>query len=172
MVSRGAMNKDHGLVFRSFIYLFEQLEARKNDATFVIKASYLEIYNEKVKLFSLEFHHETYLTLKVIDLLNPGAKRSNLTVRWDKRSRAFVVDNLFSIECGELDDLVAVLEVIIDIQKNFFYSKQLFLQEGLKNRAIGTHNMNDHSSRSHTILTVHIHSEEKASNEENNVNQY
>ena len=42
------MNKDHGLVFRSFIYLFEQLEARKNDATFVIKASYLEIYNEKV----------------------------------------------------------------------------------------------------------------------------
>ena len=52
MVSRGAMNKDHGLVFRSFIYLFEQLEARKNDATFVIKASYLEIYNEKVRLSS------------------------------------------------------------------------------------------------------------------------
>ena len=47
----------------------------------------------------------------MIDLLNPGAKRSNLTVRWNKRSRAFVVDNLFSIECGELDDLVAVLEV-------------------------------------------------------------
>ena len=87
----------------------------------------------------------------MIDLLNPGAKRSNLTVRWNKRSRAFEVDNLFSIECGELDDLVAVLE------------------EGLKNRAIGTHNMNDHSSRSHTILTVHIHSEEKASSEDNNV---
>ena len=89
------MNKDHGLVFRSFIYLFKQLgkkkhilvanynftnrmqkyrdknitvcgvfnvissfvekfnyfisENRKDDATFVIKASYLEIYNEKVK---------------------------------------------------------------------------------------------------------------------------
>eukprot|EP00090_Calanus_glacialis_P003341 TRINITY_DN12478_c0_g1_i1.p1 TRINITY_DN12478_c0_g1~~TRINITY_DN12478_c0_g1_i1.p1 ORF type:complete len:672 (-),score=126.88 TRINITY_DN12478_c0_g1_i1:947-2962(-) len=132
MVGRTAMNKDHGLVFRSFIYLFEQLEARKDDATFVIKASYLEIYNEKV-----------------IDLLNPGAKRSNLAVRWNKRSRAFVVDNLFSIECGELDDLLAVLE------------------EGLKNRAIGTHNMNEHSSRSHTILTVHIHSEEKASSDDN-----
>ena len=50
MAGRSAMNKDHGLVFRSFIYLFEQLEARKNDATFVIKASYLEIYNEKVGL--------------------------------------------------------------------------------------------------------------------------
>ena len=43
------MNKDHGLVFRSFIHLFQQLEARKNDATFVIKASYLEIYNENVR---------------------------------------------------------------------------------------------------------------------------
>ena len=50
---------------------------------------------------------------QVIDLLNPGAKRSNLTVRWNKRSRAFVVDNLFNIECGELDDLVAVLEVYL-----------------------------------------------------------
>ena len=48
---------------------------------------------------------------QVIDLLNPGAKRLNLAVRWNKRSRAFVVDNLFSIECGELDDLLAVLEV-------------------------------------------------------------
>ncbi len=84
----------------------------------------------------------------MIDLLNPGTKRSNLRVRWDRRSRAFVVDNLFSIDCEELDDLVAVLE------------------EGLKNRAIGHHNMNEHSSRSHTILTVHIHSEEKASAED------
>ena len=54
----------------------------------------------------------------MIDLLNPGAKRSNLTVRWNKRSRAFVVDNLFSIECGELDDLVAVLEVRLCQEKD------------------------------------------------------
>ena len=45
----------------------------------------------------------------------------------------------------------------------------LCVQEGLKNRAIGSHNMNEHSSRSHTILTVHIHSEEKASSEDNKV---
>ena len=30
--------------------------------------------------------------------------------RWSKKSRAFVVDNLFSIECTEIEDLVAVLE--------------------------------------------------------------
>ena len=60
----------------------------------------------------------TKLYVQVIDLLNPGAKRSNLTVRWNKRSRAFVVDNLFSIECGELDDLVAVLEVSLQLDTN------------------------------------------------------
>ena len=92
----GGLNQsshEHGLVFRSFIYLFQELSKRSEDANFVIKASYLEIYNEKV-----------------IDLLNPGPKRSNLTVRWNKKSRAFTVDNLFSIECSEMDDLVAVLE--------------------------------------------------------------
>lgn len=33
----------------------------------------------------------------------------------------------------------------------------------MRNRAVGRHNMNEYSSRSHTILTVHITSEQKAS---------
>ncbi|EDS29799.1 kinesin heavy chain [Culex quinquefasciatus] len=36
----------HGLVFRSFLYLFKLLQERK-DTNFVLKASFLEIYNEK-----------------------------------------------------------------------------------------------------------------------------
>ena len=67
----------------------------------------------------------------MIDLLNPGAKRSNLTVRWNKRSRAFVVDNLFSIECTELDDLVAVLEVGLSFSKIFWKMfHQIFCRRG------------------------------------------
>jgi hypothetical protein len=50
-------NEDHGLVFRSFIYLFDELKARSEDATFVIKASYLEIYNEKVRSVYAIFAH-------------------------------------------------------------------------------------------------------------------
>lgn len=34
----------------------------------------------------------------------------------------------------------------------------------MKNRAVGTHNMNEHSSRSHTMLTVHITSEQQMEN--------
>lgn len=38
---------DHGLVFRAFLYLFDQLQTR-TEFHFVLKASFLEIYNEKV----------------------------------------------------------------------------------------------------------------------------
>lgn len=33
---------------------------------------------------------------------------------------------------------------------------------GMRNRVVGSHQMNDHSSRSHTMLTVHITSEQQA----------
>ncbi|KAL5288731.1 KIF12 family protein [Megaselia abdita] len=115
----------HGLIFRAFLYLFQMLKSR-TDTHFVLKASFLEIYNEKV-----------------MDLLNTGSGRKPLTVRWSKKSGGFFVENLFTVDCEELDDLLAVLE------------------EGMRNRAVGSHQMNDHSSRSHTILTVHIISEQK-----------
>ncbi|KAK3919687.1 Kinesin-like protein KIF12 [Frankliniella fusca] len=118
---------DHGLVCRSFQFLFQQLRER-SDFHFVLKASFLEIYNEKV-----------------IDLLNPGSARKPLAVRWSKKSRGFFVENLFTVDCEELDDLLAVLE------------------EGMRNRSVGSHGMNDHSSRSHTILTVHIAAERQMS---------
>ncbi|GAB0093994.1 Kinesin-like protein [Sergentomyia squamirostris] len=116
----------HGLIFRAFVYLFQLLREKK-DTNFVLKASFLEIYNEKV-----------------IDLLNPGTARKPLAVRWSKKSRGFFVENLFTVDCEQLDDLLAVLE------------------EGMRNRSMGSHSMNEHSSRSHTILTVYITSEQQA----------
>ncbi|XP_011167259.1 kinesin-like protein KIF12 isoform X2 [Solenopsis invicta] len=121
-------SEDHGLVFRSFVYLFKVLQEHEK-CNFVLKASFLEIYNEKV-----------------IDLLNPGTSRKTLAVRWSKKTRGFFVENLFTVECEELDDLLAVLE------------------EGMRNRSIGTHNMNEYSSRSHSILTVTITSEQAMEN--------
>ncbi|XP_025415041.1 kinesin-like protein KIF12 isoform X2 [Sipha flava] len=81
----------------------------------------------------------------VIDLLNPGTHRKPLEVRWSRKARNFYVDNLFMVDCEELDDLQAVLE------------------EGMKNRTVGSHNMNENSSRSHTMLTVYITSEQQIS---------
>lgn len=91
------------------MYLFQRLQ-EKPDTHFILKASFLEIYNEKV-----------------IDLLNPGSSRKPLAVRWSKKDRGFFVENLFTVDCEELDDLIAVLE------------------EGMRNRSVGRHNMNDYS---------------------------
>lgn len=46
-----------------------------------------------------------------------------------------------------------------------FTSKNVsyFSDIGMKNRTIGSHNMNDCSSRSHTMLTVYITSEQQVS---------
>lgn len=71
----------------------------------------------------------------VRDLLNPGGPL--LPVRWHK-DRGFYVENAFVVECEVLDDCRAVLE------------------EGLRNRAVGSHALNERSSRSHSILTLHI----------------
>ena len=45
------------------------------------------------------------------------------------------------MECQTVEDMMAVLE------------------EGLQNRQVGAHAMNDYSSRSHTMLTVYLDSE-------------
>lgn len=37
----------HGLIFRAFLYLFKLLQEKK-EFNFILKASFLEIYNEKV----------------------------------------------------------------------------------------------------------------------------
>ncbi|XP_045772629.1 kinesin-like protein KIF12 [Maniola jurtina] len=122
LVESGASpySPEHGLVVRSFVYLYQLIRDRP-DCHYILKASFLEIYNEKV-----------------IDLLNPGSARKPQQVRWSKESRSFYVENLFTVDCEELDDLFAVLE------------------EGMRNRAVGAHAMNAHSSRSHTLLSVRI----------------
>ncbi|XP_035690313.1 kinesin-like protein KIF12 isoform X2 [Branchiostoma floridae] len=81
----------------------------------------------------------TYLEIyneQVKDLLNP-ADRPNLPVRWSKE-QGFYVENLFCPEFENIDDIMAVLE------------------EGMHNRHVGSHNLNEHSSRSHTMLTLNL----------------
>ena len=86
---------------RTFNYLFEKIRAlNKNDEICKIKASYLEIYNEKA-----------------IDLLNQGSKRLNLPLRWNKQNQAFNVENLFVFSCSETQDLVNIL-----VEGKFQYS--------------------------------------------------
>ncbi|XP_022248090.1 kinesin-like protein KIF12, partial [Limulus polyphemus] len=85
--------------------------------------------------------HASYLEIyneHVLDLLNPSPK--HLPVRWSK-DKGFYAENLFAVECEDEGDLQGVLE------------------EGKKNRQVRSHNMNEHSSRSHTLLVLTLTAE-------------
>lgn len=88
-----------------------------------------------------------------------------MAVRWSKKSRGFFVENLFTVDCEELDDLLAVLEEGKKKMLNGKWWANLYFKigiAGMRNRSVGSHRMNDYSSRSHTILSVHITSELQA----------
>ena len=53
----------------------------------------------------------------------------------------FFVEDLIIVDCTSIDDLIAVLN------------------EGIKNRKIGSHELNKDSSRSHSLMTVYMISE-------------
>jgi kinesin family protein 12 len=63
--------------------------------------------------------------------------KSNLQVRHNETT-GFFVENLFIADCDVMDDCLAVLE------------------EGIRNRHKAAHNLNEHSSRSHSIFTIYI----------------
>ncbi|KAJ3341447.1 hypothetical protein HDU93_004848 [Gonapodya sp. JEL0774] len=137
--TKGTANRQ-GIVPRALSYLFSQIASRlppetngmdgasssydairmSQPATYTVRASYLEIYNEVAH-----------------DLLTSSLQ--TLPVRY-KPNLGFYVENLFIVECEVLDDAIAVLE------------------EGLRNRTVGSHKMNERSSRSHAVMTVHVDS--------------
>eukprot|EP00736_Rhodelphis_marinus_P012227 Rmarinus@m.24264 len=72
---------------------------------------------------------------QVQDLLNPSGA---LPVRWESQRGGFFVENLFVVECESQGDLLAVMS------------------EGIRNRRVGSHELNKDSTRAHSLLTIHV----------------
>jgi hypothetical protein len=87
----------------------------------------------RIQASYLEIYNE-----HVLDLLNP--KNESLPIRWTQE-RGFFVEGLFVVHCSTLEDALVVLE------------------QGVRNRTTAAHNMNEHSSRSHSMLTIYIETE-------------
>lgn len=91
-----------------------------------VYCSFLQIYNERV-----------------YDLLNLSDKKAavnstgGLRIRWNKTDQ-FVVENLFVFEVGSAEET---------LEK--FY-------QGLRNKIVASHNLNQASSRSHAIFTITV----------------
>jgi chromosome segregation ATPase len=109
--------------------IFDLVMAKQN-RQFLIRVSYLEIYNETVR-----------------DLLTADPERSTVQIREDPRRGVFVEATERII--GSLDDIYTALA------------------NGNDSRHVGATNMNERSSRSHTIFRITVESRLKASDDSN-----
>eukprot|EP00871_Galdieria_phlegrea_P004660 jgi/Galph1/5195/GphlegSOOS_G3812.1 len=112
---------DKGIIPLSIYQVFQRIQ-ETNEREFLLRVSYIEIYNENIR-----------------DLLAP--QNENLKVHEDFSGRVFV---------DAKEQIVSSPEDVLEVMKS-----------GENNRTIGATNMNERSSRSHTIFTLFIESREK-----------
>lgn len=116
--------------------LFSNIEsARQNDTTrhYSVFVSFLQIYNEKV--FDLLNPNSGGTTQK----RQPLSQQEGLRIRWTKKDQ-FVVENLYIFEAANTDE-------VLDLYRF-----------GVRNRVLASHNLNEVSSRSHSIFSLTIES--------------
>ncbi|KAJ3214406.1 Kinesin-like protein kif3a [Dinochytrium kinnereticum] len=124
-------SQEHGIILRVADQISTHVRSKssmqKADGTcsqFIVKASYLEIYNEKLS-----------------DLLAPKEISQELKIRMDPESisgKGLYVQGLSEMRIYETNDYLKLI------------------RSGTKNRTVGETNMNEVSSRSHSILTITI----------------
>ena len=86
----------------------------------------------------LEIYNET-----VRDLWNPSSAALSIREYPPGYWRGFYVEDLYIFECTNVDDML------------------FMLTEGMRHRAVGSHHLNKDSSRSHSMLTFYLESEEE-----------
>jgi len=80
---------------------------------------------------------------KIFDLLNKAQLKRlvndgpGLKLKWNKHDH-FTVENLYTFECRSPDDVLALYHF------------------GIRNKVVASHNMNNSSSRSHTMLSLAV----------------
>lgn len=145
--------KDRGLIPRVFDYLFDQCSAQRETFSHVIHCSFFEIYMERIRdlladdpvVTPIENSQPTFLLPNTI---HPGGENrclptgsANLQIR-ERKDLGVYVENLSSYQVNSADDLIR------------------YLKRGNKNRVTAATNMNDQSSRSHSIFNVSIETED------------
>ena len=110
---------EKGIMPRSFEDVFKRIEGDSEQTQFLIRASYLEIYNEEIR-----------------DLLAKNPK-NRLDLHEKPDSGVYVRDlSFFAVKnVSEINDVLKI---------------------GMKNRSVGSTNMNNQSSRSHSLFQISI----------------
>ncbi len=122
-----------GLIPRSVRYLFQRIQDQSNNKNGSDSRASRGSPNYRIMASFCEIYNE-----QVFDLLS--LKSVSLPVRWNP-AKGFFVEDLLLVQCETMQDVMDVLS------------------EGHRNRRVGSHDLNKDSSRSHSMLTLHIESE-------------
>ena len=122
----GLTDDQRGIIPRVISLIFDEVETRKKRSEFIVKCSFLEIYNEEL-----------------IDLLDQNSIQQaaggnkNINIREEKNGLISVY-GLHEERVERADDMAACLD------------------RGTNNRTTASTLMNNNSSRSHAIFTITI----------------
>ncbi|CAH3028289.1 unnamed protein product, partial [Porites evermanni] len=129
--------QNEGVIPKAVGEIYDYIEKHPS-REFLIRVSYMEIYNEDIK-----------------DLLNPG--KTNLKIHENPQVFMLITQTCVHYSTFQRQVYVGDLtEEVVSCPEDVF--KHMF--RGEKNRHFGETNMNDRSSRSHTIFRVIIESRE------------
>jgi hypothetical protein len=117
---------ENGITLRAIREVFKQAEGLKKEKHITISCSFLQIYNEKV--FDL-------LNAALLKKQTKPGQDQGLRIRWNKNEQ-FTVENLYVFKCDSPE-----------------HALQLY-NKGVKNKIVASHNLNQASSRSHSIFTL------------------
>ncbi|TMW65199.1 hypothetical protein Poli38472_009366 [Pythium oligandrum] len=132
-----------GLIPRVIFKLFEHI-ARSSSREFVVKCSFLQIYNEQILdlLNPAHFLQPRSRVASKLPVKNGNSRPSSqqgLRLRWSA-VRDFYVENLRVMECSSPQQVLQ------------------HFQDGIKHKIMASHNLNAASSRSHCIFTLYVES--------------
>lgn len=115
-----------GIVPRAVSQIFDTIKQHNsmNTKRFNVYCSYLQVYKEKI----YDLLNKSQLKRLVND--GPGLK-----LKWTKTDQ-FQVENLYAFECKSVAEIMQLYHF------------------GIKNKVVASHNMNNSSSRSHSVLTI------------------
>ncbi|GAB5566692.1 kinesin-like protein KIF3A isoform X5 [Prionailurus iriomotensis] len=147
-----------GIIPNSFAHIFGHIAKAEGDTRFLVRVSYLEIYNEEVRdlLGKDQTQRLEVLATTTLAFSYYHSDQSGKTLYQQKDD-----DWLKALSVKERPDVGVYIKDLSAYVVNNADDMDRIMTLGHKNRSVGATNMNEHSSRSHAIFTITIECSEK-----------
>ncbi|KZT09433.1 kinesin-domain-containing protein [Laetiporus sulphureus 93-53] len=145
MTVMGNPSPHAGMIPRVLFSLFHQLESSAADYT--VKVSFVELYNEELRDLLAPELASPMGSIQPMGLGVPkeNAGQGNLKIFDDSTKKGVLIQGLEEFSVKDATDALALLD------------------KGSQRRQIAATKFNDHSSRSHSVFSITVHSKEKSS---------